>query len=348
MIDAAVHIHVQKLRYPFGISRNTVSELPTIMLRLGEHGHGEGSPVRYLGQTAPEGARLLADYCARHLREDNLTDIAGHAARAASEMPGHSAARCALDLALWDIAGRRVEKSIWQLINAPDPRGLQTSYTIALADNNDMVARAFEAAHMPVLKVKLGRDIDLDLAVMQRIRRALPETALRVDANAGYSFDAAMQIIPGLADLGVELVEQPLAIGAIEETRRLRAESPLPIFVDEDVQTIDDLPRLRGACDGINIKIAKCGGISGALPMIRFAREEGWRVFLGCMIETRLALCAAAQLAGLVDFLDLDGHLLTTNDPFPGGSVAPPRPAIPLGEGPGLGLPLIPLPDSNS
>lgn len=326
------------LRHPFGIARGVAREARTVLFQLGGAGQAEAPPVSYLKQTCEQAVEILARL-AQGVTEDNLDDLGHHEERARSIAPEHSSARCAIDLALWDARGRRRGRPVRELIGAPMPR-VPTTYTVSLADPADMEARAREAAHLPLLKVKLGRGREPDLEAIRRVRAAAPNAVLRVDANAGWTLETALALAPRLADLGVEFIEQPLAIGNLEQLARLRRLSPLPIIADEDAQDMRSLPALRGCVDGINIKLSKCGGITEALRMISHARREGWQVMLGCMLETRLGLSAAAQLAGLVDCLDLDAHMLTANDPFPPGSLAHPDPTVPLPGGPGLGLPL--------
>ncbi|MBI1289771.1 hypothetical protein GC173_00810 [bacterium] len=334
-------IFMTKLRYPFGISRGVDSEIPTVLLRLGDHGMGEGSPVRYKKQNVNDVLAAVTDL-ASQVTEDNIGDIDGHDARARAKYPQLSAAVCALNLALWDARGRREKKPIHKIIGAGVPT-LETTYTISLSDHETMQKRTEEAAHLPFLKVKLGRDEAFDIEAMKRIRKAAPKATLRVDANAGWTFDTAKAIIPKLADMGVEYVEQPLAIGNLTELAKLNRQSPLPIFVDEDAQDVASLEALRGKCAGINIKLMKCGGLTEALKMISFAGDEGWMIMVGCMIETRLGLGAAAHLAGLIDYIDLDAHMLTTNDPFPPGSQSTYSAQLPVTDGPGIGTPLIDL-----
>lgn len=330
-----------KLRYPFGISREVRTQQPTVLFRLGDAGQGEASPVGYKGQKVDEALPILARL-AEGVTADNVDDIEYHDARARAEFGHHSGALDAFNTALWDARGRRAGKPVWQLVGSPKPV-TQSTYTISLSDNDTMLERTREAAGMPLLKIKLGRDEERDLDVMKRIRAAAPNATLRVDANAGWSYETAASIIPKLGDMGVEFIEQPLKIGNIEETRKLTLEMPVPIVVDEDAQDLKSLIALRGCCSGINIKLTKTGGISEALKMIRFAREEGWMIMLGCMLETRLGLGAAAHVVGLVDYVDLDAHMLTKNDPFPPGSLTEFSPELPLTDGPGIGLPLLDL-----
>jgi len=266
------------------------------------------------------------------------------------------AALAAVDIALWDLTARDRGLAIHRLLGAPPPQG-QTSYTVALDSLDAMVSRARAAAFLPILKIKLGRDPDFDRQAITQIAAAAPRARLRVDANGGWTLPQAREMLPLLADLGVEFVEQPLPRGALWQLGDLHRHSPLPILVDEDVQDRTSLAALRGRVDGINIKLMKCGGLSEALSMITFARNEGWQVLLGCMIESRIGLAAAAELSGLVDALDLDAHMLTTNDPVAPGSIDEFTPTVPAIEGPGLGIaldaadelgrPTLPLPDHS-
>ncbi|CAN5396918.1 dipeptide epimerase [soil metagenome] len=333
-------IFMTQLRYPFGISRGVDTELPTVLYRIGDAGMGEGSPVRYKQQKAEDVVSALAEFSGP-VTDQNIDDIEEHDARARKAHPDRSAAIAAFNITLWDARGRRAGKAIYELLGTEKPVAQTTTYTVSLSDYDTMVKRTEEAAHLPALKIKLGRDEEFDIEVMKRIRKAAPNCVLRVDANAGWSLQTAMSIIPILADLGVQFVEQPVAIGALEDLHHLHKQSPLPIIADEDAQDLNSLKALRGRCSGINIKLMKCGGISEALKMIEFARQEGWKILIGCMIETRLALGAASHMAGLVDYMDVDAHMLTKNDPFPPGSQEQYSGALPLSDGPGVGLPMI-------
>lgn len=348
-----------ELRYPFGISRSSVSSLPTLLLRLGDDerraGLGEAAPVRYLEIPARQHLAMIHRLAAA-LPANAVFDPAGASATIRPLAGNMLAALAAVDIALWDLTARERGLAIHRLIGAPPPQG-QTSYTVALDEIDAMVTRARAAAFLPILKIKLGRDPHFDRQAITQIAAAAPRARLRVDANGGWTLPQARKMLPLLADLGVEFVEQPLPRGALWQLGDLRRHSPLPILVDEDVQDRTSLAALRGRVDGINIKLMKCGGISEALSMITFARNEGWQVLLGCMIESRIGLAAAAELSGLVDALDLDAHMLTTNDPIAPGSIDEFSPAVPAVEGPGLGIaldtadelgrPTLPLPDHS-
>jgi L-alanine-DL-glutamate epimerase-like enolase superfamily enzyme len=287
--------------------------------------------------------RTLSAVCAG-LDEPDLEDRLRGAALTRSLAPDLAPVRAAVDIALWDLAARARERPLRDEIAAAfpvsGPGASETAFTIALDSLDAMAERAAEASHMPRLKIKLGRDPEFDRAAVDRVRAAAPRARLVVDANGGWSLAQARALLPGLCDRGVELVEQPLARGQLPALAELRRTSPIPIYADEDVQGPESLAALRGCVDGINIKLMKCGGISPALEMIATARREGWRVLLGCMIESRVGLAAAASLAAHVDELDLDAHLLTADDPVPPGSPRVLTATPPSVPGAGLGVPL--------
>ena len=335
-----------RLRHPFGISRGSVDELPTVLLRLrcgDQVGLGEAAPVRYLGHRADLLRADLTAIC-EALREPDPKDMSSHDPHPQLPEAAPAPVRAAVDIALWDLTARAAQRTLRAELDlrhppAPATDATQTSYTVALDDLDAMAERAAEARDLPLLKIKLGRSPEFDREALRRVAAAAPRARLRVDANGGWSFAEARALLPVLADLGVEFVEQPLARGQLPALADLRRHSPLPLYADEDVQGPESLPALRGCVDGINIKLMKCGGISPALAMIAAARREGWRVLLGCMIESRVGLAAAASLAGRVDELDLDAHMLTADDPIPPGSQHELSADLPTLPGPGLGIP---------
>ncbi|MBK7830533.1 enolase C-terminal domain-like protein [Nannocystis sp.] len=335
-----------RLRHPFGISRGSVHELPTVLLRLrcgDQVGLGEAAPVRYLGHRADLLRADLTAIC-EALREPDPKDMSSHDPHPQLPEAAPAPVRAAVDIALWDLTARAAQRPLRAELDlrhppAPATDATQTSYTVALDDLDAMAERAAAARHLPLLKIKLGRSPEFDREALRRVAAAAPRARLRVDANGGWSFAQARALLPVLADLGVEFVEQPLARGQLPALADLRRHSPLPLYADEDVQGPESLPALRGCVDGINIKLMKCGGISPALAMIATARREGWRVLLGCMIESRVGLAAAASLAGRVDELDLDAHMLTADDPVPPGSQHELSADLPTLPGPGLGIP---------
>jgi L-alanine-DL-glutamate epimerase-like enolase superfamily enzyme len=222
---------------------------------------------------------------------------------------------------------------LFELLGLDPARTPQTSFTIGLDTPEVVVRKVREASAYPILKVKMGAADDR--AVLAAVRDTT-DRPIRVDANEGWTPEDALERLTWLAGLGVEFVEQPLPADRIEDTRALRRASPLPFYADESVHRAEDIPRLAGAFDGINIKLMKCGGIAEALRMIAVARAHGMKVMLGCMIESSIAITAAAHLLPLVDAADLDGSVLLAHDPFEGAVITGGRFVLP--DAPGLGV----------
>jgi L-alanine-DL-glutamate epimerase-like enolase superfamily enzyme len=219
---------------------------------------------------------------------------------------------------------------LWNLDAHPTP---VSSYTIAIADEAGLRLRVQAASQYPLLKVKLGTERDEE--IIRTVRDAAPHKRLRVDANAAWTPKHAVHMASMLHDFGVEMLEQPVAAHDIEGLRYVRENSQLPIVADESCLVATDIPRLAGACDGINIKLAKCGSLHEALRMIHVARAHDLRVMAGCMIETSLGISAIAQLAPLLDDADFDGAALLANDPFTGVTI--PEGQVTLTALPGIG-----------
>jgi L-alanine-DL-glutamate epimerase-like enolase superfamily enzyme len=210
-----------------------------------------------------------------------------------------------------------------------------SSFTIPITTDDHALRRALDdAAPYPVLKVKLGGPRDAD--TIAGVRAVAPDKVLRVDANAAWTPKHALHMIDVLLDYDVEFVEQPVAAHDIDGLRFVRERSPLPIIADESCLVATDIPRLAGAVDGINLKLAKCGGIREALRIVAAARAHDMSVMAGCMVETSLGITAAAQLAALLDYADLDGAALLAHDPFVGATID--GGTILLPEAPGLGV----------
>jgi len=249
---------------------------------------------------------------------------------------GHAAAKAAVDIALHDWIGRRLGQPLHRLWGINPARAPLTSFTIGIDVPEVVRAKVREASAYRILKVKLGRDWATDQAMIETLRA---ETAvpLTVDANQGWrDREDALRRITWLAERGVEFIEQPMGREQLDETAWLRARSPLPLYADESVQRLVDVPGLRGVFDGINLKLMKCTGLREARRMITVARALGLKVMLGCMTETSCAVSAAAQLSPLVDWADLDGALLIANDCFDGIGFAEGR--IVLRDRPGIGV----------
>jgi L-alanine-DL-glutamate epimerase-like enolase superfamily enzyme len=300
---------------------STTHTFETVVIRLEEadglYGIGEGAPIsRY-----SESAGLIEAFCARvDAGTIRFDDIPGSLASLDAIRPFSASAKCALDIALHDGAARRSQLTTHQFLQLHfyDYKHV-TSFSIGIAPISELREKVLAAAEFPVLKIKLGVDVDREL--FTAVRAVAPDKRIRVDANEGWKTkEHALTMIEWLAlDPLVEFVEQPLPASApMEDWRWLKPRSPLPIFADESFHTIADVDRCAECFHGVNVKLVKTGGISGAMLALRAARKAGLKTMLGCMIETSILISAAAQLAELADCCDLDGNLLVTNDPYTG------------------------------
>ena len=305
-----------RLEEPFTISRSTSVEEQVLWVELavdGASGFGEAQPQDHYEETV-EGAEAFLDAAADLLGEDPFALEAVETRLA--ELPGNRAAKAAVDAALHDLCGKLVGQPVWRLLGLA-PGGPPTSWTIWLGDPDDMARRAEAVGgRFRRLKLKLGGCDGLDVERVRAVR-GVTELPLQVDVNEYWQPDEALEAVRKLAGLGVEYVEQPLPAGD-PGGARLRQESPLPIYVDEDCHTLADVAACAERAHGINIKLAKSGGIREAVRMAHAARALGLGVMLGCMVESGLGIAAAAQIGSLCDHLDLDGNLLLAEDPWPG------------------------------
>jgi L-alanine-DL-glutamate epimerase-like enolase superfamily enzyme len=332
-VKTSIKILLLELEEPFRIARGTSSVRENVLLEVeagGLVGRGEAAPIRRYRQDAAS-TRAALEQMTEALTLENLREFATFAARAS--LPGQRAAQAALDVALHDWRARELGIPVQQLLGLPRKPIPPTSWTIGLDPIPEALEKVKKAAGFEVLKLKMGSDFDLEL--LEAVR-ATTQQPLRVDANEGWDLAGAMYRLPVLERCGVEFIEQPLPAGCLEETATLRRASRIPILADEDVHVASDIPKLLGAYDGINVKLAKCGGIQPALELIHTARAHGMKILLGCMIESSLGIAAALVLAPLVDWLDLDGSLLLRRDPFQGLRCVHGRFSMP--EGPGLGV----------
>jgi L-alanine-DL-glutamate epimerase-like enolase superfamily enzyme len=233
--------------------------------------------------------------------------------------PGNHAAKASIDIALHDLYGKLQGQPLWQIWDI-DPQATPcTSYTIGYdASDSIVLLKVREADWAKILKVKLGREEQEDKRMITLIR-SLTDKPIYVDANQGWlTKEHALKMCQWLAEQGVVMVEQPMPKHMNEEHRWLCEQVDLPILADEACQTLDDVAALQPYYDGINIKLMKCGGVGQARKMITLARELGMQVMIGCMTETSAGISAAATLSALVDYADLDGHVLIANDPYEG------------------------------
>ncbi|HXY17656.1 MAG TPA: dipeptide epimerase [Gaiellaceae bacterium] len=323
-----------RLAETFVISRESTDVAEVVHVAVthdGVTGWGEAAPIERYQETAASALAFVEERGA--LVGDDPFALEEIGLRL-SEVPGEQAAKSALDAAIHDLQGKLLGMPTWRLLGLPR-RGPPTSWTVWLGDPDDMARRAAAAAaRFKRLKLKLGGGDGLD-AERVRAVRGVTELPLQVDVNEWWSLDEALDALPRLAELGVEYVEQPLPAGD-EGGRVLKERSPVPIYVDEDCHTLADVAACAGIAHGVNIKLAKSGGIREGIRMAHAARALGLGVMLGCMIESGLGIAAACCVAPLCDHVDLDGNLLLAEDPRPGVSFTA-GVQVPS-DGPGLGV----------
>jgi L-Ala-D/L-Glu epimerase len=331
-VELEARIATLKLAETFVISRSSEDEADVVFVEVrheGQTGHGEAAPSDRYGETA-ESAQAYLEECGELLGDDPfaLDEIEERLPRR------EFAARAALDAALYDLQGKLTGVPVWRLLGLRR-QGPPTSWTVWLGDPDDMARRAERVAgQFRRLKLKLGGSDGLDIERVRAVR-AVSDVPLQVDVNEYWSLEEALDAVPQLAELGVEYVEQPLPAGDPDGIV-LKARSPLPIYLDEDCHTLADIAACAERAHGVNIKLAKSGGIREALRMIYAARALGLGVMLGCMVESGLGISAGCQVASLYDHVDLDGNLLLAEDPWPGVEF---RDGVQLpSEAPGLGV----------
>lgn len=303
-----------RLLVPFRLSYGVTETRRSFWLRLPhDEGWGEAAIPPYYGVADDDMIATWATAAARDLPfPDDPEEIGAWVGT-----QGPASARCALDLALHDRIARRGRQPLWWLLGLPQPPVLATCFTIAIGEPDEMARQAAAAARYGTLKIKLGSDDDV--ARLAAVRAARPDASLRVDANAGWSTDEAVRLIERLERFGLELIEQPVRRDDFAGMGYVQAHTSIPVVADESCQSLADVEALaRAGVRGINLKLMKAGGLGPGLRMARRAKQLGMRLMLGCMIETSIGVTAMAHLAGLADWLDLDGPLLIADDPFDG------------------------------
>ena len=311
------------LDVPFRIARGTTETTENVVVSIeygDETGYGAAAPAGRYGETTGtveallpellEAVERVGDPHARREIGERMSGIVG----------ANPAAKAAVDLALFDLAGKLLEEPVYRLLGcSADPDACPpTSFTIGIDETAAMADRAREAADAgyPVLKLKLGTDRDLD--IVDAVREAAPEATIRVDANEAWRPKEAVEKCHNLDGFDIEFVEQPVPAADPEGLRYVYERSPLPIAADESCRTAADVPAIADRCDIANLKLMKTGGLTPALELIHAARAHDLEVMCGCMIETNASIAAAAQLLPLLDYADLDGSLLLADDPYRG------------------------------
>ncbi len=323
-----------QLRHTFTIARGSRDIEPCIIVEI-EHdgivGFGEAAPSERYGENSQTVESFLKKVDFKRFDDPfGLEDIDKYLDSISAN--NHSA-RAAIDIALHDWIGKKLGQPLWKVWGLNPQRTPVSSFTIGVDEPSKIEQKVREAEPYPVLKVKVG--VPNDEEIIQTIR-GLTDKPIRVDANEGWtSKEQARDKILWMEENGIEFVEQPLSASDLIGSAWLREQVHIPIIADENVTTSSSIPHLREAFDGINIKLMKCGGLREAMRMIHTARSMDMKVMLGCMIESSVAISAAAQLSPLADYADLDGNVLITNDPFDGVTLANGK--LTLSNRPGIG-----------
>lgn len=329
-------IKTLELANAWTISRNSSACKQNVFVRL-EHdgicGIGEAAPnVRY--NETPQQTEKAILQTANALRGQDLTQYVHIREIIDNSIQGQNCARAALDIALMDWVGKRRNLPLYRLFGLDPAKTPVTSFSIGIDTPEIVKRKVLDAAQYPILKIKVGLENDREIIGAVQ---SVTDKPLRVDANEGWTDkETAVQMIDWLQSQNVEFIEQPMPARMLEETAWVRQRVDMPIIADEAVISAGDIPSLSQVYDGINIKLMKAGGIQEAHRMIHVARALGMKVMLGCMIESSVAIAAAAHLSPLADWADLDGHLLLKNDPFSGVTVQNGKLLLPTR--PGLGV----------
>lgn len=311
-MKVAYKIFKLPFRHPFTISKGTKTHQPTFVVELehfGIRGYGEAPAITYYNIPVEQ---MAADLEAKKafVEKFSFTNPERYWHYLHHLFPHNNFLVCALDMAAWDIYGKMQRKPLYQLWKQDTATAPLTDYTIGIDSIEKMLGKMAEKP-WPVYKIKVG--VPGDIEMVEALRKHT-SSVLRVDANAGWTLEEALQKIPHLAALGVELVEQPLAKDNWEGMKVLYEKSPLPLFADEACVVEADLAKCAGHFHGINIKLTKCSGITPALNMIKEAKKLNMQVMVGCMNESSIGTAAIAQLAPMLHHVDMDGPLLLAED----------------------------------
>ncbi len=319
----------------FRIARETITTFNSAVVEI-EHeglvGLGEAAPDRYFDGETAEVVLKTVKAAGPVIGKDPflIEDITAEVAR---KFPKAHATLCAIDMALHDLVGKMLGVPVYRMLGLNPDRTPVTSFTIGIEEPKVMAERAAAVKDFKVLKIKVGTKRDEE---MLRAIRGATDLPIRVDANTGWTKEEAVRNIEKLAKFDIQFVEQPIPPGDNEALRWIRERAALPIMTDESSVNLKDLPALVGCVDAINVKLMKCGGLREAIRMIHFAHANGMKVMLGCMLETSLAITAAAHISPMVEYVDLDGNFLIADDPYEGIALKGGRHILP--DRPGLGV----------
>ncbi|MBR3387292.1 MAG: dipeptide epimerase [Bacteroidales bacterium] len=335
-LELSFYPYELQLRHTFTVSSYSRNTTPGVQVEInyeGYTGYGEASMPPYLGQSVDSVTTFLNRVNLKQFADPfQLEDILSYVD---SLSPGDSAAKAAVDIALHDLVGKMLGAPWYKIWGYNPEKAPSTTFTIGIDTPEVVREKTLECADkFNILKVKVGLDTDKE---MIETIRSVTDLPLAVDANQGWTDRfKALDMIYWLREHGVVMVEQPLPVGRIDDQAWLNERSPLPLFADESIQRLVDVPGMKGLFSGINIKLMKCTGLREAHKMVDLARGLGMKVMLGCMTETSCGISAAAQLSPAVDFADLDGNLLISNDLFSGVTVVDGKLTLP--STPGIGV----------
>ncbi len=324
-----------EFRHPFGIAHGTRTGTPAAFVRIGHqglYGYGEASMPPYLGESHRT-AREFYDKAKKTLASVAELNIEKILSETDSLCEGNTAARASIDMALHDLLGKISGMPLHRLWKITPAQAIHSSYTIGFSSKEELQQKVNEASAHRILKIKLGSGNDRQ--IIETVR-SLTDKPLSVDVNGGWTDTSfALDMAQWMKEKEVLFIEQPFAKDNLDDHAWLTERSPLPVIADESCQRLHDVKKLRGVFSGINIKLMKCTGLNEARKMIEAAKGSGMQILLGCMSETSCAVSAAAQIASLCDWVDLDGPLLIKKDYFSGVRFS--AGSILLNERPGIG-----------
>ena len=334
-----VHHEIYRINctHPFGISRSSHNYYDIVYVYL-EHdgliGRGEAAPSDRYNESTDKILSVLDQGISV---PKNIDEPSVFLDQITSQCQGIKALEVAFSMATLDLWCQFQNQPLFSYFNADPQETPLTSFTISIGDMDLLPQKIEDANSYKILKVKLGVSEQHDKSVITEIRK-VTDKVIRVDANEGWDLDTGIIMTRWLAEHNVEFVEQPFKSSDLASTASLRSQSPLPIIADENSLNSADIPEIDGVFDGINIKLMKCGGLFEAVKMIQMARERKMKIMLGCMIESSVAISAAAHLSPLCDYADLDGNLLINNDPYEGVTIKAGKLILPKSSGLGVTL----------
>jgi L-alanine-DL-glutamate epimerase-like enolase superfamily enzyme len=324
-----------KCTHPFGISRSSYGFYDRVFIYLeqgGFIGRGEAAPSERYNESIPQIIEILKNKITLPKDTTNINEIIEIFDRYTKDIKSF---RSACVNALFDWWTQKNNVPLHEYYNYSHTISQPTSYTIAIGNINELEKKVVKAKTYKILKVKLGTKQDNQ--IISTIRK-YTNKPIRVDANEGWDLETAKMMTEWLSNQNIELIEQPLPVKNLHEMSELKNHSPIPLIADENCHTSAELENLVSRFDGINIKLAKCGGLDEAKRMIEIAKKHNLKIMFGCMIESSIGISTIAQLASQADYLDLDGNLLIDNDPYNGLQIANGNPVLPKGKGIGVSL----------